>query len=388
MKALIPFLAIFLFCSQNAKAQTNDQLIRKDKIRTGRQELKNAVSADDPAAAGLWIDSLSRLENRYYVGLSWDERWLLYYWTENYGALFSEAAQLGAAERYSLSEKVQPPADSLFELTDSLMYARRYEAFQAIRHAFLTEEEKAFSILLLEYLLRTNGNEEEWAEKISAFETKYPQSNYLYFLSGVKPDILKPANKAFGAALGLQSGSWTDEIDRSLPPLYALSLDFYYWVDRWNVQFGASFGGGRLKRDITDGLDTWPVNAPASYSNYSLEIGYDIINAEKIRIFPAAGIGIAFLAPPSSSDVPEEIPVYYDSFQLLEGHIGASLTADVKLFRDNYASWDLPKGSYNGFRIRVGYNWLNFGNGIPALDGNLFYFTFGYNVFGYRAAKK
>jgi hypothetical protein len=88
------------------------------------------VSADDPAAAGLWIDSLSKLENRYYTGLSWDERWLLYYWTENYGALLSEAAQLGAAERYALSEKVQPPADSLFEITDSLMYARRYESFR------------------------------------------------------------------------------------------------------------------------------------------------------------------------------------------------------------------------------------------------------------------
>ena len=86
--------------------------------------------------------------------------------------------------------------------------------------------------------------------------------------------------------------------------------------------------------------------------------------------------------------MPEELPVYYDSFQLLEGHLGASLTADIKLFRDNYVNWGLPKGSYNGFRVRVGYNWLNFGDGIPALDGNLFYFTFGYNVFGYRAAKK
>lgn len=388
MKATTPFIALFFLLSQILGAQTNDQIARKDKIKSGRLELKNAVTADDPAGAGLWIDSLSRLENKYYTGLSWDERWLLYYWTENYGALLSEAAQMGAAERYALSEKVQPPADSLFELTDSMMYARRFESFQAIRHAFLTAEEKAFSILLLEYLLRINGNEEEWAEKISAFESKYPQSGYLYFLSGVKPDILKPANKALGAAIGLQSGSWTDQIDRSLPPLYGLSLDFYYWVDKWNVQFGASFGGGRLKRDITDGLDIWPGNDPFSYSNYSLEIGYDIINAEKIRIFPSAGVGIAFLSPPTSADVPEELPVYYDSFRLLEGHLGASLTADVKLFRDNYVNWGLPKGSYNGFRVRVGYNWLNFGDGIPALDGNLFYFTFGYNVFGYRAAKK
>ena len=227
MKATTPFIALFFLLSQILGAQTNDQIARKDKIKSGRLELKNAVTADDPAGAGLWIDSLSRLENKYYTGLSWDERWLLYYWTENYGALLSEAAQMGAAERYALSEKVQPPADSLFELTDSMMYARRFESFQAIRHAFLTAEEKAFSILLLEYLLRINGNEEEWAEKISAFESKYPQSGYLYFLSGVKPDILKPANKAFGAAIGLQSGSWTDQIDRSLPPLYGLSLDFY-----------------------------------------------------------------------------------------------------------------------------------------------------------------
>ncbi|MFM7402276.1 MAG: hypothetical protein ACKO4W_15375, partial [Bacteroidota bacterium] len=66
MKALAPLFALVFLFSHDVTAQTNDQQSRKDKIKSGRLELKNAVSADDPAAAGLWIDSLSRLENRYF----------------------------------------------------------------------------------------------------------------------------------------------------------------------------------------------------------------------------------------------------------------------------------------------------------------------------------
>ena len=380
---------IFVVAAQNDSVQIPKPLILEQRINTTRLALKASFLTEDPAGAGLWLDSLIRLEDDTYIGVNWDERWLLYYWVENYGALLSEASQFGADERTVQAWKVPPPADSLFELIDATVFERRFDIFQNIRHAFLNAEEKAFSTLLLEYLLRLNKNEDDWAERIDAFESSYPSSRFNYFLSSVKPAILRPANKAFGMSFHFLSGSWSKEIERSLKPLYAAQLDFYYWIDRWNLSASGIFGGPRLAREVTDGIEIWPKNDPTSFITFGLELGYDVVNNSKVRIFPAIGGAICSLKPPTpDEDSEEEVPEYYDNFTFFEGHLTASITADAKLFGKNSRAWGVPKGSYHGIRLKVGYNWLNFKGQNKMLAGNLFYFAVGYNLFAYREAKK
>ncbi|MBL7826803.1 MAG: hypothetical protein JNJ57_09240 [Saprospiraceae bacterium] len=394
MKTLLTTLVLLLTVSPLVKAQNDSlpqpkPLLLEEKINLTRLELKSSFMAEDPVAVGLWLDSLARLEDEVYVGVSWDERWLLYFWMENFGTLLSEAGEFGQEARDIQSFKVPPPADSLFELIDGFMLERRFEVFQQIRHAFLNDQEKAFATMLLEYLLRLNTNEDDWYARIEAFETKYPTSKFLPFLRSVKPSILKPANKAFGISGGFLSGSWSKELDRSVRPLFAFNIEAYYWVDRWNLQLGGIFGAPRIARDVSDGLETWPKNDPTNFTRLSLELGYDVINNSKLRIFPAFVGAITYFGPPTpDEDSDEEIPEYYDNFELFEAHLGVSLTADTKLFKQNYSSWGLPKGSYHGLRVRLGYNWLNFGKDTPDLRGNLFYFAIGYNLFGYLEAKK
>lgn len=389
-------LLFTIFCGLSACLTGQTDSTRKvppvyleQKINSARLEVRKSFLNEDPAGAGLWLDSLARLEDDTYVGVNWDERWLLYYWVENYGALLSEASQFGADERAVQAWKVPPPADSLFEVIDVSVYERRFDFFQNIRHAFLSEEEKAFATLLLEYLLRLNQNEEDWAERLEAFQGKYPASRFNYFIASVKPAILKPANKGFGLSFNFASGSWSAELERSLQPLYAFQFDLYYWVDRWNLSFNGLFGGPRLARNVTDGFEIWPKKDPTTFSHFGLELGFDIINNAKVRLFPAVGGAVAVLKPPTpDEDSDEEIPEYYDNFNFFEGHLTASLTADAKLFGKDYKSWEVPKGSYHGIRLRVGYNWLNFKNQNKMLGGNLFYFAVGYNLFVYREAKK
>jgi hypothetical protein len=203
---------------------------------------------DDPAGASLWIDSLSRLEDAQYAGLIWDERWLLYYWTESYGTLLAEVGSFSEEQRALQSWKIQPPKDSLFEWIDLTINERRFDLFNSIRSAFLNEEEKAFTTLLLEYLLRMNHDEEEWANRLQAFEDRYPSSKYRAFVKSIKPVILKPSSQALGISGGFMAGNWTDQLERNLDIPYALQFDLYFWNKRWNYLWQAILFG--LKKTL------------------------------------------------------------------------------------------------------------------------------------------
>ena len=94
---------------QNDSIPVGKRLSLEEKINYTRLDLRSAFLMEDPAAVGLWLDSLARLEDDTYVGVSWDERWLLHYWMDNYGTLLTEASQFGTEERTAQSWKVPPP---------------------------------------------------------------------------------------------------------------------------------------------------------------------------------------------------------------------------------------------------------------------------------------
>jgi hypothetical protein len=268
------------------------------------------------------------------------------------------------------------------------MLERRYTTFQSIQRAFLNEEEKAFTTVLLEYLLRLNQNEEEWAERLEAFEQRYPSSRFLNFVRSVKPHILKPTHRAFGIYGGLSHGSWRGQLERTLRPYWGFDVGLYYWQNRWNTTLAATFGGCRLARDFGAGNEIWPKGSTASLWKVGLEVGYDILSTPKLRVFPAVGAYVSGFGPMEPSDEDEENPEYYANFEYLEGHLAASLTADLKLFTTNYQVWDTPKGSYHGVRLQVGYHRLRYGRSAAIMQGDAFFFTLAYQFFAFQAAKK
>jgi len=356
-----------------------------EKISTSRRELLAAFLTNDPAGAGLWMDSLARLENELYAGLIWDERWMLYFWTESYGTLLEEVGQFDANQHRLQAWKIQPPKDSLFYWVDNHLHERRFDIFSSIRSAFLSEEEKAFTTLLIEYLLRLNADEEEWADRLQAFESRYPASRFLPFVRSIKPVILKPSNKAFGISGGLLIGNWNGNIERTLVTSYAFDFDLYYWTKRCNFIFDAAFGGPSLSRNLVVRNEVWPKDDPTSFFTLGLNVGYDIVNAPKLRIFPSIGGGLGVLRPPTPGEDEEPLPDYYDNFNFTEFHLSAAVTTDIKLFTKNYRDWNTPKGSYHGVRLKFGWNGLNFGKQNPDLMGEMFFFAVNYNFFAYLA---
>lgn len=383
-------LLIFSLIANYLSAQTDSLPTSKppstpEKINSSRRALLASFLMEDPAGVGLWMDSLSRLEDENYAGLIWDERWMLYYWTESYGTLLEEVSHFDAQKRAQQSWKTQPPKDSIFEWLDYTLLESRFDHFSNIQSAFLNAEEKAFTTLLLEYLLRLNTDEEEWAERLESFDTHFPGSRFSVFLASIKPVILKPTRQAIGVSAGLQIGSWRGNIERSLSTPYMFNMDLYYWTNRWNFLLDMAFGGPSLTRDLLERNEIWPEEDPTSFFNLGLNFGYDLVNAPKLRIFPSIGGGVGFLRPPTPGEDEDPLPEYYDNFNFSEFHLSAALTADVKLFTKNYRDWGTPKGSYHGIRLKFGWNGLNYGKKNSSLQGEMVYFAVNYNFFAFVA---
>jgi hypothetical protein len=379
MKHLLVALASIFFTGF-LYAQERTITNKAATIAVVRNELKTAFLADDPAIASLWMDSLARLEDPFFVALAWDERWLLYYWTEAYGNLFAEAMGLDADARTRLSWKIQAPRDSLFEWIDYSLNERRFELFDRINRAFLTEDEKVFAVLQLEYLLRLETDEKQKAVKIESFKKRFPNSRFNRYLESIKPRIAEPVDKAFSLDVLFTNGTWTGNLERYFKPGYGIDVGLGYWSKRWNVLLRGIFTGQSLDRDIVDDSYVWPKGESSSFKSFNMEVGYDVLHKTKIRVFPSVGGGFAGLHPPSPDEDEDPLPDYYDLFRYNTFYLSGALNADIKFNRRN-ASAETKKDDYQGVRVRLGYRRLNFDRKNPLLKGNTFFFSIGYNLF-------
>ena len=345
-------------------------------------QLDTAFRYDDLISAGMWMDSLTRMEDDEQVALVWDERWLLYYWSGALSNVLDEAARYDENERNQQSWKKQPPADSLFEHLDRTLLARQYQLFADIRQAFLNEEEKACATLLLEHLLRLNGDRQEWATKIENFLMKYPRSRFSLYLRSIKPHISKPSKDAVGLFATFRHGEWSDQLERSLRPLNGLEFGIYYWRKRMNYELGIEVGSSKLARDVVEGGYIWPKNDVYSAFSLQMEFGYDVLDKTKLRVFPSVGGGFNRVRPPTPDESEEPLPDYYYGFRFWSGHLMAVLNIDLKMFPRSEMLQRATKGSYSGPRLRVGYQWMGLGRKNPALQGNQFFVAIGYNLHG------
>ncbi|MCB9307792.1 MAG: hypothetical protein H6565_14440 [Lewinellaceae bacterium] len=388
--ALIPFYLLFFI---TIHAQSDSIPDSGEQIANARQYLLVALQADDPAEVSLWRDSLLIYEDSARAGLVWDERWLMYYWEGSYGNMFDEVSRFDRAERQRQANMVKPPQDGLFEWLDSVLYAQRYDLYERIGRGFLTEEEKQFALIQLEYLLRLNQqDEEEWNKRLDNFIRLHPESRFKTYVTdnlylGTWPRVKYKVRKdrGFTIDLLLSSGRWRGEMETTLRSPYGFDLGLAYWMNRWNMGLRCTFGWQKLSKPVYQEGFEWPRGDQSILLLPALEFGYDVINGRKLRLFPVATAGIGILKPPGSdeeSDNPQ--PDYYSNFFFAKGYLGVALNADIKLlYFDSYDLKDNTENSHLDIRIRVGYNWLNWDNDNPALGGNMFYFAVGVNLFGH-----
>jgi len=353
-------------------------------IQTCRQQLIQAFESDNRLETQYWLDSLQRLEDADPLALQWDERWLLYFWLENYGPLFIEVSRFTHNQETEIWFKIPPPPDSLFERLDVGLFENKSYLFDQIRKAWLSTEERAFASMLLNYLLRMSLEEPEATEfdtQLTGFLKQFPNSRFKPFIINRMYNTRPPGAWAIGLDLSFLQGNWSGDLERSLRPLFGIDLGLNYWRKGWNATIRMAAGGQKLDREIQQNGFFWNAEEQSTFFAIELETGYDIVNQPRFRIFPSIGGGFSSIHPPESEDDPN--PDYYDNFRFNGWHLSAAVQADVKFNpgKENVAS------TYHGVRVRLGHRWLNLSEGNPALEGNLFFIAVGYTIFSRQAQK-
>jgi hypothetical protein len=407
MKIKITLLNLLFLCTTtifaqqdssktSAPVQVNFQtpLSHEQIIRNARTELEQAIRTDDPAWAALWVDSLRRLENEQWLGLLWDERWMLYYWEGALGNLFEEAAIANRDMLTNTPRKKSINDDPLFPLIDSTVLSRRFDLYNQIQSGFLNVEEKAFSVLLLDYLLRLNKDARDWTIRCNAFLKKFPESRYKAMVDYMNPYVyLPPASvtappkpnrkKGWSLDASLWTGRWTETAERTLDAPIGFDIGLSFWKRSRILGFRGGFGSRRLLQPVYDGNIEWPRGEKYNLGQFEAEWGYRIINTSKVKVYPVVCAGLQWLTPPSPDD--ESVDDPYPGVNYTTFHYGATLNFDFKLkVQQAGKPGEHPAGSYVGARVRAGWKGLDWNAEDDVLVGNLFFLGVGVTTFAYR----
>lgn len=343
-----------------------------------RAELKKAILTDNRKSGAQLTESLLALSNYNHHALMWDERWLVYHWSGQHRRLLEEIKGYSETSRYLEEYAKLPPADSLFELIDLTMFRLRSAYAGELQDLGLNPEEQSFLQIHLGYLLRDRSEEEK--ERRADFIKNYPQSAYVAFVKTFMALPPAPVYHYYSFDASLAGSNWTDNLTPTLRQGWGGYLGLNVHYKRWTFGGKFQFSRQRLNRSIFEGFDEWPKGAPSSFNGFGLGVGYHLLDASKIRIWPSGELGWATLTPVNAddTDIPEE--EFFAIFNYTSFMTGVGLNFDLKMqTKEAHPKGRYPE-KYHGVRVRVGYNWLYFDRSNPLLNGNLIYFTLGYQV--------
>ncbi len=344
------------------------------RIAECRRQVAQAFVTDDRGEVQFWMDSLQRLSGMQYIGLYWDERWLLYLWLGNYAPVFEEVVHY--PDIVLLEDRSVPPLkDSLFDVVDRKLYVEHAALFTQMNRALLSAEERAFGTLLIEYLLRLNATPEAQADfdaRVDAFLRHYPNSRFRGFASRRMYHVPKVSNWGFGFDGLFFSGNWSRGLYRSLSPPLGADIAFFVHYKRWATGLRFNVAQVSLRRSIVHEGFEWFGGDPAQFSSTELEVGYILYRKGRLQWGPVVAVGRSGIEPPDDEE--GEFPGYYfDVFRFDGWHYTASVEIDLALGGHTKSFED----SYVGLRLRLGHRWLDLSEGNPAFRGNVFFISTG-----------
>lgn len=347
------------------------------RISTARLALREAFEQEDFGQVNAWLGFLeNNLDSADFATTSLDERWLLFFWTNNFSQLFAEIVDFENIKS-KFDDQIVPREDSLFERVDLYSFQNRHEIFRKIRENFLSEEEQAFAVLTLDWLLREDQTEplrKIRNEKSAAFLKKYPQSRFRDFVYRHLYDEVEVSPKIFGVDFFFNFGKADGAHGINFKPLFGGEMDVFFEYLRIRTGITARFGGQNVRRSFQHKTKFIEPDSTAAVIDLGWEFGYRLVRAERFSVYPSLGNGISILSVSESIEFGEK--VVFTTFYSLP-----ALNLDFKLGKK--PALDSPT-----LRFRLGYKLQNFGKKNAELAGNQILVSIGIGFSQAKTSKK
>ncbi len=255
-----------------------------------------------------------------------------------------------------------------------------------IKQAKLTEEEKDFHLLNLEYFTYSSRNivrakytnDQKEVNKIAnTFLQKYPLSIYNPYIKKCIRNEYVLSNWASAGSFCVGYNTFTQNLGQKFSDMgyFGFAYEHYYKKIFISISLN-TYIWGEVKENINYNSGAiWQKNASAKMGDVPLVAGFILFDTDRIRVLPFAGISLSGIYPgdKESKVSPNNKAVSIDSWNSMV----VGLNFDYKLF----AGKDVDNDYYGAWRIRMAYTQPNFSSYSPNFNGQMYAISLGFFIF-------
>jgi hypothetical protein len=269
----------------------------------------------------------------------------------------------------------RPPADNLFELTQAYLARHLDELSSRARQAKFQPEDSTFLQLGLQLLaLGRNPVPENLNLDLQRFLSKYPRSNYGYFVSRMVRPEYEPSRFSYGLDFHSGTGFFTGGLNEVFRPLHNVGHGFEFGWDRYFLYLRNYIGSAETRVPYTRNGRTWAAGQRLNYFVPEISVGYRLLESKWLVVTPFVGLSWCNFAP-TPADVKKNPDI--DTDVTMSGPITAGLNLDVLLWKTNSG---MEVGSWM-LKIRSGVRPAR-GPDPQTAQGGLLYLDIGIGGFG------
>ncbi|TBW27580.1 hypothetical protein [Gramella sp. KN1008] len=320
---------------------------------------------------------VTEIEDEDYVALYPSEEWMILYWTGEYYALMDMVLEFSEEDFAEFQRKITPEKDQLyFKLVERSM-AEIEELESKIIASSLEQEQKDFLILHLNYMVSgeplNTVPQEDINEMADLYLDKYSSGKFHDYVRNNIRFRFKSSNWGFGfeffSGYGIFNGEISDQYNNHAPMGVALDVEY----KNFTLFLRNYIGFSKTLRDREFDQGTWEKGAAVLVFLPEASIGYSVLENDKLKLSPFAGIGAAAVSP-ITADV-EKRP------ELEDLQIGFSTAYTLGVNLNMKLGWEtgtlIPnEKTYWFVRLRYGYTIPQFDD-YPGYNGNVHTLTLG-----------
>jgi hypothetical protein len=282
---------------------------------------------------------------------------LILYWTKEYNVLLE--AILKDYEVDDFTYKIKPERDLLFPKLGYKSWVMQYVLEEEIKSAELSDLEKDFLILNLNYYNSLREPEEVNREKLNelanVFLNKYPQSLYENYIRDNVRRVFVLSKWGFGMDFFTGYCVLTKDLSKNFNNPVPIGIAFDISYKRLVLYLRNFIGFSKNKNDITYTNGIWSAGSQVRVYLPEASFGFVILDHKRVKLAPFAGIASTNFSP-TENDIKLQPDVKQAQLEFTHTYT-AGLNIDIKTgkARPNFVSMQ-DEVSYSILRVRYAYN--------------------------------